>query len=345
MGLMQEGLRRSGEIRNALTPVNLNPSETKTNRLPLAEHGLEVKIGVVSRIFSEQKDGKETEKLQPQETGKNGFEPFINGSENGEDNLFVNLYGGDFSQKMALNRKGVEGVLRIAHLDGKIFLTSLQPNRSRAEAHGNELAAKKFLIFGEKSKEAEEENPLARVVSVPQGWRIEINNTRITEELTEKKIGGKQLQRAFINRFNSQLKGALKECVWREKFSSEKDEHFKFKIFFSLIPILGQIAIQARFFVDPFFSTSVGVGAVIANYGIYNLLGELHKRRLRNIENAIKGLYPSSIPRRFSLARQNLDSFWEYLMPQVEIDKVARAWTFLSLKGRNLVREAKLEAK
>ena len=56
MGLTQEGLRRTGEIRNALAPVNFNPSEIKTNRLSLPEAGLGVEIREISRmLFSEGK--------------------------------------------------------------------------------------------------------------------------------------------------------------------------------------------------------------------------------------------------------------------------------------------------
>mgnify|MGYP001578213686 CR=1 FL=1 len=61
-----------------------------------------------------------------------GFEPFVNPEQNQKDNLFVNAYAGSFSQNMELNRKAIEQTLRLAHLDGKIVLTSLAYSRNRS---------------------------------------------------------------------------------------------------------------------------------------------------------------------------------------------------------------------
>ena len=345
MGLIQEGLRRSGEIRNALTPVNLNRSEIKTNKLPLTESRLEVKIREISSMLSpEKKERKETEEQDPQEPSKNGFEPFVS-PEPTENPLFVNGYNGNFAQQMELNRKGIEKVLKIAHLEGQVFLTTLSPNRQRSiEANPDgSVSAKKRLFFGEKPQEDNKDNPPHRVISVPEGWRIEINDQQFTQELTEKKLSGRQLQRAFIERFNGQLKDTLKECVWREKFSSEKDKDFKGKVFFSLLPILGNITIQAPLYTNyPFIGTFITVGLILLAYGLTNLLGQyIGNKVARSTESLLKEADPSFSPRRYPRLRENFDSFWEYFMPPVEIDKVARALAFLSLKGRKLVREVK----
>lgn len=53
-----------------------------------------------------------------------GFVPFLD-EEPKEEYVFVNNYGGAYSQKMELNRSGVERALKIARLQGKVFLTTL----------------------------------------------------------------------------------------------------------------------------------------------------------------------------------------------------------------------------
>ena len=343
MGLTQEGLRRTGEIRNALAPVNFNPSEIKTNRLSLPEAGLGVEIREISRmLFSEGKKIKETEAESQTETPKqDGFEPFVN-PQPSEDTLFVNDYNGNFTQKMELNRKGIERVLKIAHLDGQVFLTTLSPNRQKSiEANPDgSVSAKRNRFFGEKTDEDQEENLLSRVVAVPQGWRIEINDRRLTEELTGKKLSGTQLQKAFVKSFNGQFKETLRECIWREKFSNEKDKYFKSKVFWSLSPIIVQTTIYALLPVNPFIT----VGITLFNYGLMNLRGELRKGQIGDIENILKKINPSFSPRRFTHFRQ-IDSFLEYFMPLVEIDKVLRSAVFLSLKARTLVKEKKPKIK
>ena len=334
MGLNLEILRTSGETRNAAAPVNRIPLEV-TNRFPVVEANLNLEIREISTMLSV--EAKEAEKSQPQ-TSKNGFEPFINGDKNSKDNLFINLYGGNFSQKMELNRKGVEKALKIAHLDGQVFLTSLSPNRQKAiEANPDgSVSAKRFLLFEEKIEENQKNNPLSKVVAVPQGWRIEVNDTRITQELTEKKIGGNKLQRAFIRRFNRAFKEGLFECVWREKMSSEKNKHFNETVFFSLLPILTQ---AGAYFLVKDALLAVAVGLVIVSNGIFNSVGKLATKDIRNLENELKEVNPSFSPRRFSFLRQNFDSFWEYFMPLVEVDKVIETFVYLESKGRTLVRQ------
>lgn len=297
-------------------------------------------------LFAQEKKGKEAEKSRPQKTSRNGFEPFVN-PEPGRNHLFVNGYNGNFAQQMDLNRKGIEEVLKIAHLDGRVILASLSPLRQRSiEANPDgSVTGKRSLLFGESIEEDQKDNPflLSRVVAVPQGWKIEINDQKLTEELTGRKLSGKELQRAFIKRFNGQLKETLKECIWREKFSSEKNEYFKMKAFFSLLPILLQVTEYAPLFINrPFYTTFLGVRTIILIYGFLNLLGELYKKVVRN---RLRESDPSFSLERFSSFRQNFDSFWEYFMPLVEIDKVARAFAYLSTigKGRTLIRQTREE--
>jgi len=248
----------------------------------------------------------------------NGFEPFLN-SEPQEGNLFVNNYGGNYSQRMELNRRGVERTLQIAHLDGKVFLSNFQQSKSRPEAQGNELAAKRFLIFDSKTQKAEEDNPYKRVTSIPEGWRIEINDQRITEELSEQqKLSGEKLQKAFIKNFNQVLNGGIFECVRREKLSSEKDRLFIFKtaksIVYAVTVAVGQ---TPMILANSPLGVSLYLGSMPFGFAILNFLNKQ------------------------SLSSRKIDDPLEYFMPPVEIDKVARTFAYLAGKGRRLVREAK----
>lgn len=330
MGLMQEGLNRSGEIRNAFSSLNLNRSEIKTNRLPITETGLEVKIREISRMFSvEEKEGKATEEPQSQETNKNGFEPFINGDANGENNLFVNLYGGNFAQKMELNRKRVERVLKIAHLNGQVFLTTLSPNRQRSMDGVNpdgSVSAKRFIFFGEKTEEDVKDNPLSRVVAVPQGWRIEINDQKLSQELMERKLSGKKLQRTFVGRFNGLLKDGIRECVRREKLSSEKDKFYIGKLVISTSYCVFTI-ISSSILMQPYsaFDFAYAIGSIPIVWGMSNIL---------NL--AFGGL-------GYNIITRNIDHPLEIFMLPVELDKVARTFVFLQGKGRTLVKETREE--
>lgn len=277
-------------------------------------------------LHREDNEGRGRESSLKTHSGKtDGFEPFVNpldpkqgNQENGQ--LFVNNYGGNYAQKMALNRSGVERALRIAHLDGQVYLTSLAPSRDRSsEAQGNELAGKRFLFFGEKIED--KENPMYRVVSIPQGWRIEINDTRITEELIEKKLTGEKRQRVFIGRFRSQLREALKECVWREKLSGIKDESFTPKLHITFISPLVVAAYSPILVLatSPSFYIPTTVLTVFLGYGLANV----------------------PLKENIRYRERKTDSMWEYFMPPVEIDKVARTYTYLAGKGRRLVRETK----
>lgn len=283
----------------------------------------EVRFGI-HREKNKERGGEE----KPPKPKTSGFEPFVDANDplkppeqNGV--LFVNYYNGNYAQKMMLNRMRVEKALQIAHLDGQVFLTSLVSSRQRsAEVQGNELAAKRNLFFGEKIKKDQEENPLSRVVSVPEGWRIEINDTKLTEELTgEKKLAGQELQKAFVKQFSLLLKKGLHECAWREKLSLEKDEDFRAKLRWDIVISAISVMPSAPFLtltIDGlFFVLAVDLGLICLGYGMSN------------------AFFPN---RKF-------DHSWECFMPSVEIDKVVRTFTYLSVKGRTLVKETREENK
>ena len=329
MGLMQEGLRKSGEIGNALAPVNLNRLEINNNGLAKAEAGLDLRIRELSRMLSfEEKEGKEKQYLQPQEANNNGFEPFVD-PETQENQLFINGYNGNFTQKMELNRKGVERVLKIAHLEGQVVLTSLSFSRQRSIGGVNpdgSVAAKKKLMPGEEIDDSQKEiNPPYRTVPTRDGWKIEINDGKILDDLNEKKLTGEKLQTTFIKNFNQLLNKSLFECILKEKMTGIKDNHFRRKVLIAVLNPGLTLSLWASgiFHLDTFLAEWFVVSA------LSNLVGLLGKRRAEGL-GTISSAYIG----------RKLDAPWEYLMPMIEVDKVAKAWTFLSLKGRTLVKES-----
>lgn len=275
---------------------------------------------------------------------------FIQGQSNNKQNLFVNRYVGNFAQQMSLNRKAVERVLEIAHLDGKVVLTRFVPSsQSTSEAQGNELAPKRFFPFGEKINRDEEENPLSKVVSIPEGWKIEINDTRIRKELENKQnLTGKELQTAFIKKFNGLVTNKLLECIRIEKLSSKKDRYFISKFCRSaLVPVmpititvfLSNLPSRPLAGLDIWVIHVINFVGTFCSYGIFNLLNhQINKENKRRRDRLVKmnnlGL-ESDVPYR------KIDHIWEYFMPPLEIDKSIRSVAFILIKGRNLVKVSK----
>lgn len=291
--------------------------------------------------FSIKEEGGREKREKESSPKTDGFEPFVDPydplkpPQSKEGELFFNWYGGNYAQRMELNRKGVERALRIAHLDGQVFITNLVPSRQRsAEAQGNELAAKRNLFFGEKMQD-DKENPLYRVVSVPQGWRIEINDTRLTEELTEKrKLSGQELQRTFIRQFNSVLRQAVSKCVLKEKLSRIKDRHYRARLLYSItVNLLAPSLVLS----SQVAAGHVAIGITIA---AAQSLGATSFLNLLTHSSKNNSNMPSDY---FSVGRKNVDYALEYFMPSVEIDKVVRTFAYLSGKGRRLVRGAQKE--
>lgn len=317
-----------GSAWERISPVGFNPPISLSGELfPFGGEGQKNKLRE-TRLALRQQDRRENGvgHPSPKENGQkpDGFEFFVDPQDplqppQQEEILFVNRYNGGFATRMKLNREGVEEVLRIAHLDGQVVLSSFVQSRQQSEVQRNELAAKRFGAFDRRTQKTEEENPYKRVVSTPEGWRIEINDQGITEELTERKLSGEKLQRAFINRFNGQLRKGLMECVWREKFSSEKDKAFKAKFFLDLI-YLGMPASLLRLGINE-FTIPFSIGGPFLMYGANRFISRLSYNRDLN--------YP-----------------WDYFLPFVQIDKVGRAFLYLMPvigKGRTLVREIREE--
>ena len=321
----QERLRSSEEDVDINPPSRWNYIDTSSFYRPTNELGeekslQEIRFNLLQESNNHGREGEDSGGTNDKKP--HGFEPFVDkeSQEPQQDYIFVNNYGGDWSQKMELNRRAVERVLGIAHLNGKVFLSTLAPSRSRAEAQGNELAAKRFLIFEKKTQKPEEENPYKRVVSVPEGWRIEINDRRLTEELMEKRLGGERLQKAFIGKFNGLVREGIRECVLREKLTSEKDESFKVKFILDLFYLCFPSSVLRYGISD--FSIAFSIGGPFITWGVVN--GLSHKSEAR------------------SPFHRHLDHPWDYFIPLVQVDKVGRTYTYLLPvigKGRTLVRE------
>lgn len=268
---------------------------------------------------------------------KNTFEPFANPNpEYNPNNLFVNNYGGSYAKNMELDRKGIEAVLRIAHLNGQVFLSSMPKSRDRSLEGVNKdgsVAAKKTLMFEDKEQELEDEkNPFYRTVPIAEGWGIEINDERMIEELQKKRLTGKKLQGKFVQEFNGVFTAGVFECIRREKLSSVKDRYFREKLMalyvFTIPPLqLVSIILMVVRDIDQ-LEPLIEVGSA---WFFVNLVVNFYMaHRKKSLE------YPDS----FYLSRP-IDHPWEYILPPVEIDKVARTLVLLSLPGKKLVKERK----
>ncbi len=255
-----------------------------------------------------------------------GFEPFTDPS-NGE-NLFINRYGGNFSEHMDLNREAVERVLEIAHPDGRIFLYSygvLPKNPIEDINQDGSTTVKRPLVLGQKIER--EENPLYRVKSTPQGWNIEVKDGKITQELERKGLSGNALKSAFIKKFNDVVGDAVFESIRREKLSDEKMDSFLSKVIASVtIPSVSALAL--------YIIRSIGASKAEIPLGITTFLTSIALFSLINIVGHVSKVQDV----------RKVDNVLELFMPPVEVDKVGRAYAFLKDKGRILVRE-KIEEK
>lgn len=302
---------RAPEVKDTFT----KPIESTIPAEPFTTYGQE-DLREVRLDLAKEKGGDKDSKDRQKKTGE--FEPFVN-PEPTNDHLLINGYNGNFAQRMSLNRKVAERVLKIAHLDGKVVFTSLVSSKKpSAEAQGEELVAKRNLFFGEKIEDDNKDNPYHRVIPTSQGWRIEINNTRIMEELEKKKLTGKELENKFIQEFNVHLGQGLWGCIWREKLTTVKDKRLVRKIAANFLAHGPTFLLPA--------TLELLLPSLPTNW--YSLIG--------------MGLFFQALYNGI-LQFRKLDSLGEYLMPFVEVDKVARSLTYLFLKGNTLVREKEQE--
>jgi hypothetical protein len=304
--------KRTPEIRQ---PLILRP-QTEPPSFPQQQELGETRIlQMLSKIPKEDQVQKQEGQSLPKRN--KAFEPFINDEDDDQQGCrFINLYGGNFAKDMQLNKHAVEQVAKIASLDGQIILTSLSPNRQRSiDANSDGSVTSKKRLFWEETVEKEEGNPAFLVTSIPQGWKIEINDQKLTERLAERK-SGKNLRQVFVARFNSLLRQAIFECVRREKLTGEKDDNFYTKLFLSVL----SAGIPSLFFLGGGDGSNaawlpIDIGFL---YGFWNVIA--HR-----------------IPLRGGLHRK-IDNFYELVMPLVEVDKVLRSFAYLSIKGRQLVK-------
>jgi len=230
---------------------------------------------------------------------------------------FINLYGGPFSQNMELNRTNAERLLEVTGIEGKIILADGPMDRSRyidgINSDGS-VTARRRLFWGEKIQD--EDKPHSLVKSVPEGWRIEIPGQDIMDELLRKE-SKVPLGKRFASRFNQSLRTAMGGVIVREKLTAEKDPYFVRRLVESLIfPALSVYLSSSDGFT--LYALDNGIRFILLMYGAMNC-----GSRVFGAERMIQ---------------RSLRSFYEYLMPMIEIDRVLRGLAFANLKGRNLVR-------
>ena len=199
-----------------------------------------------------------------------------------------------------------------------------------------------IFFFGEKMQDEDKENPFHRVVPTPEGWKIEINDTRIREELEKKKLTAKKLQREFIKQFNNELVQGVGDSIWREKLTSVKDIRFRAKVqdiltisFFSSLNML-----LVRGFPPIFFFGDVLSQPFVLNI-ILNRVHSHFDRGMNELFNGTQEIFPEQKLPTYIPRGRKIDAKWEFFMPPIEIDKVARSFIYLQGAGRMLVREKK----
>lgn len=344
MGLNERLRPTVGPEIKLFPPKNSISFRAERNEAPKKEGGggsrIREVLGLIRREDNRKKEGD-----RPQR--KNTFEPFTN-PDNNPGNLFVNGYNGNYAQSMELDRKGIEAVLKIAHLNGKVSLSSMPKSRDRSLDGVNDdgsIAAKKTPMFDDKAQRLEDKkNPLYRTVPVAEGWRIEINDEMMMEKLQKKGLTGKKLQGKFVQEFNGIFTTAVFECITREKLSNVKDPYIRRKLTHLILNTSLQLTIGGAISVgaslDPLrISMQAGPAWLLANL-LTNISDFFRKRDLENQETVIRMINPKVNRNSFYPGRQ-IDHHWEYFMPLVEIDKVARTLVLLSLPGKKLVREKK----
>lgn len=129
----------------------------------------------------------------------------------------------------------------------------------------------------------------------------------------------KPLAGRYVTRIRQIVASSLGEVILREKLTSEKDKNFKSKLFLSIL----YPSIQISFvLIDGTIGINLAYASGISIFSYWAI--NFSSSRSYN-----------------SFLKRNLKSFYEYAMPFVEIDRVARGLLYLNLKGRNLVRLAK----
>ena len=288
-----------------------------------------------AKLTIDQEDRDLEEGPRPRVLAKDGFEPFISDSQPGD--RFINLYNGAFSQQMKLNRRKAEEFIRIAGLEGSIVLTSVPRSRIRnidVNPDGT-VTARKSLSHGESPKEWVEEKPV-RAISIPEGWRIEVCDQLIMDELLSQETR-KPLDKRFVERINPEVRSILQRIVIREKLTREKDADFRLRLAETVGTtfLITSLSVNRWLFRFPLETSTIGyeIFSFIAWHLIFyagiNLLGFINRGGLRNIK----------ILERRNIRNNNI--LPEMFGPPVEYDRVLRSLLYANLKGRNLVKLAK----
>ncbi len=248
--------------------------------------------------------------LKDKKQNHNPWEPF--NLEPNPNQKFVNLYSGPFSQQMELNRANADRLLDVAGIQGQIILTDVPMDRSRGIAGINSdgsVTKRRGLFWGEK---LEEDQSQALVKPTPDGWRIEIPGQEIIEELSRQE-SKTPLDKRFTGRFNQVIRDSIREIIFREKLTTEKDVRLSSKAILSAMPLFNGILNGSVALInDSIILLLTAFAFPLVMYGITN--------------------------KKFPI--RTLKDRYEYIMPFVEIDRYIRGVIFTKNKGRNLVRLA-----
>lgn len=263
---------------------------------------------------------------------KNVWESFSAEPEKGQ--RFMNLYTGPFYQRMELARANAERLIKVAALDGTITLSDFTPERRRSIEGVNpdgSAIARRNLFWGERlPTDVEETKERSLVTSTPDGWRIEIDGQSIAEKLSREESRLSREQR-FVKFFNDEVRSALNGIIVKEKLVLNDFNSYLRLGLTVFSPLLVYVCFETAF--ETAFSLGLRrqpyvkeISMILSSYSIINL--EFFK--ISKDEG-----FPES------LSRRHLDSWYDWFMPPLEVDRVIRGLAFVNLKGRDLVRLAK----
>lgn len=144
---------------------------------------------------------------------------------------FACNYGGNFSQRLEINRPVIDRFLRIAALDGRILLKEGNSDRFRPAPDINpdgSTTGKGRLRWGEEARVDSQANAnFWRVEQDSEGWVIVFNGGLMIEKLMEQKGSNvRKIEKDFCRAMDGSVKEGLKESLWRDKCSEAGDPFY-----------------------------------------------------------------------------------------------------------------------
>ncbi len=247
---------------------------------------------------------------------------------------FICTYGGNFSQHLLINRGQIERFLDIASLDGRVLLQESKVRRPQPIPDGvnpdGSVAGRGSLRWGQKIEaENKKQNPYFQVESDPAGWVISINGNLIQEDLVKKGLDARNMVRPFAGKMNYYTRVGLRETLLKQKLSIPS-------LLSGGIDMVIWQTMYKIFIVDRSIAYVNDLLILIPAMAITNCISNKTIKTRTDYLNKRDSVIPSPL-------RKTLKSRLDYLMFNLEIDRVAIAYSYLDYQkffGSSLIRMA-----